>query len=168
MPPKYLNPNVNSEGIPNAAYGSLDDLRVSDIPTIHRLPDAPTEGNTGIIGDTIDDILPSELFSQDKPKYDIFNYQSVVSVESVVSLPFKAKSIRIDNLTNQWIFITPLRLFVPPDWYGAIFSANGAQQITITYMPPPGLVNPAPTANTIVNIVASFERVPDVAGVRRL
>lgn len=91
-----------------------------------------------------------------------------VSIPSSTALPFKAASIRVDNLTNQWIFIPSLRIYIPPDFFGTILSANAMSQLTVVFEAPPGLVNPAPTAGTIVNVIAHKEPLIDVPGTRRL
>lgn len=173
MPPRYHNSHpgnvIDETPVPMPdAYGSRYDTRYTEITQLHdNTLNTPNESVANVV-DTFDEIIPNNVVSIIKPEYDIFQYTAVVSNDSTIALPFKAKSIRVDNLTNQWIFIPSLRLFVPPDWYGAIFTVNGLQQITIIFQAPSGLVNPAPTANTIVSIVAHFERLPDVAGVSRL
>lgn len=173
MPPKYHGSNILRvfDGPPTtlpAAYGSEYDAQYERITQLHDNTVDTSVVSDELIDETIDSVIPVGLVSELKPSYDIFQYTAPVSVDSSVALPFKAKSIRIDNLTNQWVFIRSLRLWVPPDWYGAVFSCNGIQQVSITFMPPPGLTDAVVTPNTVVSIVAHFDRVPDVAGIRRL
>lgn len=161
--------HIAPRGLPNP-YGSTQDARYTDITQLHSFPavDAITDETIDDIDAAIENARPASETPRFAPVKQLFYIQSSVAVDVNTDVPFKAQSIRVDNYTNNWLFIVQLRRWIPPDWFGAVLTATGLSSIGILWQAPPGLVQPAPTAGTIATVIAYEERLPEVAGTKRV
>lgn len=161
--------HIAPRGLP-APYGSKDDTRASDITQLHLFPEMAqvSDATALMVADEYLDVRPLSETPRLTPDKQIFYTQTTVAVDLNTDIPFKAQTLRIDNYTNNWVFVPQLRRFVPPDWYGAVFNATGIASVTLLWQAPPGLVQPAPTAGTIITVIAHQERCPEVAGTKRI
>lgn len=165
--PLVQNP-IAKRGLPNP-YGSAQDPRYTDITQLHSFPsvDAITDETVDEVDNAYDNARPSTETPRFAPDKQIFFLQTAINVDASVDIPFGAQSLRVDNYTNLWFFIPQLRRWIPPDWYGAVYSVTGLKSVSIIWQAPPGLVQPAPTANTVATVIAHLERLVEVAGTKR-
>lgn len=159
------------------AYGSRQDTRYTDVTQLNpdfaiAADDELKELEQFVTEEQVNlaeaDARPQSEMPRWLPIKQIFQFNAITNILTQQNIPFKAQSLRVDNFTNQWVFVPQLRLFIPPDWFGAILSTTGISAFTIDFQAPPGLTQAAPTAGAIVNCVAHSERLIDVAGVKRL
>lgn len=168
---------VYKQGSFPPAYGSAQDPRYTDVTqldylTTDRLDDEENALLDDVtecdVDDTFNDIRPASEMPQWAPIKQIFQFTTIVNNDGQQAIPFKAQTIRVDNHTNLWVFIPQIRIWIPNNWYGAVFSTTGLSAIQIVFQAPPGFVNPAPTsAAMVVNCVAHSERLPDNPGTKQ-
>lgn len=174
---------VYKQGSFPPAYGSAQDPRYTDVTQLDYLTTERVDDEEDALLDDVTEgdvdaelagIRPADQMPGPAPYKQIFQfvYQLLLSgapQDGNFAIPFKAQSLRVDNHTPSWIFISQLRIYVPPDWYGAIYSCTGMSQFTFIYQAPPGIVNTIPiNIFQIVNCVAHSERLIDVAGNKRV
>lgn len=155
---------INPEGLP-APYGSLQDRRAEDITTLHTLPVVPsvTVTERDILDEYLD-VRPSSETPRFEPHKQVFTYTVNVTVDSSVDIPFKAQSFRIDNLCNQWLFLTQFRRYIPPYWFGAVFSGTGLSSLSCIWQAPGGMTQPVVKAGEQAIISAHLERLVPIDG----
>lgn len=175
---------VYKQGSFPPAYGSRQDTRYTDVTqldaeTTERI-DAEEEALLADVSecdvlDAFAGIRPASQMPGPAPYKQIFTiihlpFTTGVRVDDrQYQIPFGAQSIRVDNYTPGWFFIPELKVFIIPDWYGAIFSTTGMKSVTLLYQAPGGIANVALTnINTSVFITAHSERLIDVAGTKRV
>lgn len=186
MPPKYhpSNDTPRGENMPgyhsNNIYnifndevsslpdtiGSVDDTRAGEVSQLHDNDTSVEIVDIETVNHTISDIFSKKQFYSDTPEKQIFQYEVIIDQRSEMNFPFPAQSLRIDNYTNQWLFLPSLRLYIPHSYFSVILSTNGMRQLTIIFQAPPGITEDAPLPNTIVVITAHMERLIDNSGSR--
>lgn len=167
----------STQGAFSAPYGSEYDTRYTEITQLDAQNTIDADNALDLLEidvsaldviDAAENARPESETPEWSPKKQTFQFTADVGVMLSRSIPFKAQSLRIDNLTNQWLFIQPLRIYIPPDWFCAIISTVGLSAVVVDWQAPPGLTQAAPTAATIATFIAHSERLTDVAGIKRL
>lgn len=78
---------------------------------------------------------------------------------------FAALTCRIDNMTNQWLELPTLALFIPPGNVARIVRLNGASSFAMIFRQPPGIAAAAVVgAGQIARLVLSNEDLPENPG----
>lgn len=81
------------------------------------------------------------------------------------SFSFPAQGVVFDNYSNIWLYLANLAIYVPPNCVRQSSPLpNAVTKIIVVAEAPPGIVQPALTANTIFEFTATENEVPYSAG----
>lgn len=82
-----------------------------------------------------------------------------------ITLPFRAASVSVDNLTNQYVFVAgSVQRWVRPGLTGVVLPMFGSNKAQARFETPPGQTAPAQIAGQVARLVFSEIPLPSDAG----